>query len=342
MSPYLCEEFQESFQENSDSKRWMNLSPAPSDSPITPCLRSRRPSLVIDCLQIDCVAISAAQEKATRIIENSEMLRLEKDYETLEVLGQGVMAVVRRARSRSKGTEAALKTVRLSDGEDGLLPFARAEFELLRSLRHPNILRAYDFYATPHFATIVLELFPGPTLAKAVRETGRKQLEEEEARIVFAMLLGVVAYLHEHDVVHRDIKSENVLVSRDLCDLRLIDFNTAQKVSDGGALSMTGTRAWAAPEVLHGDSPGMPADVWGAGLCLHLMLCGRLLCNIEGFRCPQDYGDAVSRRAASLQGTRYQHISRECRETLRSCLEVEEAHRAEAGPLFLSSRWLNA
>eukprot|EP00913_Durusdinium_trenchii_P028096 g26342.t1 len=73
-----------------------------------------------------------------------------------------------------------------------------------------------------------------------------------------------------------DIKAENIIIAMDHQDLHLADFNVAKDCHKGGALTMTGTLQYSAPEVLDGFSPSHGQDIWGAGLCLHVMVAGRL------------------------------------------------------------------
>jgi len=303
----------------------------------TPALLQRR--RLGKSLKVDCAAAKAELDEALGSAPNSELTRLTEDYELLEVLGHGSMSVVRRIRRRSGAMEeAALKTTHHPDPEQAIM--SRAEFDMLHSLRHPSILRAYDIYSTPLRTAIAMELFPGPTLEKAVQELPEGGLPEKDARSPFAALLDALAYLHARCIVHRDLKAQNVLVLPDFSDLRLIDFNMATCSLERGTLSVTGTSAWKAPEVLLGQAPEESSgDMWAVGLCLHFMLFGRLLQKFERFHSVQDYARAVS-TAACLEGQPWQQVSTACLGTLRACLDVDASRRAEAAHLLSSSNWL--
>lgn len=200
--------------------------------------------------------------------------KLEEDFSVMEVLGQGSTGLVRRAVCRADGRHVALKIVR-SDEEE-VLATAQHEYELLRRLEHPNIVKAYD-YLTPHptQAILVLEYCDGRNLEVTVRKAPEGVLPESASCWLFYCLAKALQFLHQRGIAHRDIKPKNLMISRDLKQLRLVDFNVAGQKIDG-LMTPTGTRMYAAPEVVRGDSPSEASDIWAAGLCLHLMLSGLL------------------------------------------------------------------
>jgi len=290
-------------------------------------------------LSLDCGLIRGEEDWAAPALgTQDELARIHSDYDIMEILGQGSTGVVRRACRRSDGHEVSLKIIRTSDPE--LAEVARTELMMLKSVQHPNIIRGYDCCSSPTCVVLVLEFFDGPTLKDAVRRATGRRLCEDMARDLFRALMSAVAYLHSLGIVHRDVKADNVMVAGDLSDLRLVDFNTAQRVAEGGALSMTGTREWAAPEALRGSSPGEPHDVWGTGLCLWLMLSGRLPQQAHRSRGLEDYAAGMLQAIRlALGGEKFQHVSDECKETLRSCLEENPDFRQTAAAV-LTGPWL--
>eukprot|EP00931_Biecheleriopsis_adriatica_P105314 TRINITY_DN79878_c0_g1_i1.p1 TRINITY_DN79878_c0_g1~~TRINITY_DN79878_c0_g1_i1.p1 ORF type:complete len:490 (+),score=104.52 TRINITY_DN79878_c0_g1_i1:74-1543(+) len=263
-----------------------------------------------------------------------------QQYELHEILGQGSSGVVYRALRKSDNKQVAVKTMQAFDEE--MLAIRRQEFELLQKLRHPHIIEAVDFFASPGHAALVLEFFPGQTLSQTVKQAPSQQLAEDVSRQLFLMLLQAIDCLHQHRIVHRDVKGENVLISSSsrLNDLRLIDFNAARCVLEGGALTMTGTLEYAAPEVLQGESPSEGADIWSAGLCLHLMLAGSLPWRM-GQLSMEAYHRKVTTHELQLDGTSWQEISDECKEMLQLCLTIQKTMRP-AAMVLLEQDWLQA
>mmetsp|Transcript_45025 Transcript_45025/g.128589 ORF Transcript_45025/g.128589 Transcript_45025/m.128589 type:complete len:357 (-) Transcript_45025:145-1215(-) len=299
-------------------------------TPSPPPMQRRRP------LALDCATIRRretwGQDETT-----CESTVLAKEYDVLEVLGQGSTGVVRRARRRSDNQTVSLKIVRTSDPE--LADIACEELRLLKTFDHAKVIKGYDFMHMSDCVVLVLEHFDGPTMRDAVREAPGRRLPEDKAARLFRLLLDALAYMHEHSVVHRDVKAENILVSRDLEDLRLIDFNTARHLADG-ALTMTGTREWAAPEVLRGDSPCQAGDIWSAGLCLHLMLSGRMPQHAHRFRDLEAYALALVEALASLSGPRWDGISDGAKNAVRSVCVEDPVARPTAADVLATPGWL--
>lgn len=255
-------------------------------------------------------------------------------FNVLEVLGQGSCAVVRRARHVKDGQEVALKTVRTDDEE--IVEITRREYEMLRSIDHPHIVRAFDFFTTMDCAVVVMELYEGEPLDRAVRLSPTRCFAEARARAFFEQLVYALAYLHRRGILHRDVKGQNVLVSTAAKpDLRLVDFNVACSLSDG-SLTPTGTPDYLAPEILAGQSASEASDVWAAGLCLLLMLAGSLPRRFDNFVSAGDFEAAIVRRCS-----RSVEISKPCLAVLRGCLHSDRGLRLAAEAL-LSEQWLSA
>jgi serine/threonine protein kinase len=135
-------------------------------------------------------------------------------------------------------------------------------------------------------------------------------------------LLDAIAYLHRHDIIHRDVKAQNILISQCLLDLRLVDFNSSKLLADGPALTMIGTRQYMPPEVLAGSSPSEAGDIWASGLCFYYMLFGCLPSKHCGAHVPFD-------------GPKWQQLSKQSKVILRKCLEPRQDFRPTASEMML-------
>ncbi|OLQ06770.1 MAP/microtubule affinity-regulating kinase 3 [Symbiodinium microadriaticum] len=262
---------------------------------------------------------------------------LEENYDLLEKIGRGSSGQVFRARRKADEKEVALKV--MSATSPDVVASRRAEFEILSHLSHPNIVQGLDFFCSGSTAVIALSYHSGSTLSRAVRDSASSCLMEADSKRLFRKLISAVSYLHEHRIVHRDVKADNILVSSDLMDLHLVDFNTARPLLEGGALTMTGTTEYAAPEVLNGESPSEQHDVWGAGLCLHWMLMGALPQCASGYSTLRKFAAAVHAMPVTCQGSRWEAFSPECRDVLRRCLTISR-HQRPAAMLVLHLPWV--
>lgn len=207
---------------------------------------------------------------------------LRADYEILDEIGRGGMGVVYRARQTGLNRLVALKMVRHADlANDELLARFRAEAEVVASLHHPHIVQVYDYGEHEGCPYLALELVEGGTLddhldGKPWQVRHAAQLVEQVARAVH--------FAHQHGVVHRDLKPNNLLVSADgdPPQVKIADFGLARIFrdrSDGqtqtGAL--LGTPSYMAPEQALGRQSeiGPATDVYGLGAILYELLCGR-------------------------------------------------------------------
>jgi len=270
---------------------------------------------------------SATSESAT--FETEGFCRLDTyptldGYDGLDKLGRGTFAVVYMAKRQSDGKDVALKHVSgLQDSES--VAAARKEFLALQSFRHPHIIQAFDFLEAIGSACLVLEYYEGLTLAKAAK---RQPFPEPVAVQLFLMLAGAVLALHERSFVHCDIKPDNIMVSKDFTDLRLIDFNSAQRL-EGAALTMTGTPLFQPPEVQHGfESPSELSDIWSLGLSLYFMLTGRL---------PRSLTNGSGARL-QLDSALWEGLSESCKRVLNQCLSIDKKNRAGIA-MLLSKEW---
>lgn len=164
----------------------------------------------------------------------------------------------------------------------GQLRALEREIELLKSLKHPNIVQYLDSYADETHLNIFLEYVPGGSVAALVSNYGR--LNEHLARKFTRQILLGLKFLHSKAIVHRDIKGANILVDT-ASTIKISDFGISKKVESvvsgaGGAgskknrASLQGSVFWMAPEVVKQTSYTSKADIWSLGCLVVEMLTG--------------------------------------------------------------------
>ena len=123
---------------------------------------------------------------------------------------------------------------------------------------------------------MVMEFIGAKTLYAYLKSQPRRRIREEDARHVFRQIVEGVAYCHSKNVVHRDIKLENVMVDAGN-NVKIIDFGFSITAAKGKKLSIfCGTPSYMAPEMVRKvDYCGQKVDVWALGILLYTMLCGR-------------------------------------------------------------------
>ncbi|KAF7300662.1 Non-specific serine/threonine protein kinase [Mycena chlorophos] len=200
-------------------------------------------------------------------------------YYMLQTLGEGEFGKVKLGIHIKYGEEVAVKLIRREavEKEARMAKIAR-EIEILDLLRHPNIVRLYDVFETDKFFGIILEFASGGELFDHI--LAHRYLRERDAAKLFAQLISGVWYMHQKNIVHRDLKLENLLLDRNR-NLIITDFGFANHFSrDKNELmeTMCGSPCYAAPELVNaqGMYVGTAADIWSCGVILYAMLSGYL------------------------------------------------------------------
>jgi ABC-type phosphate/phosphonate transport system substrate-binding protein/tRNA A-37 threonylcarbamoyl transferase component Bud32 len=209
------------------------------------------------------------------------------DYELLERIGRGGMGIVYKARQRNLNRLVALKMV-LNWRDASLDTLARfsIEAEAAAKLDHPNIVPTYqigELNGQPFFS---MKLVPGASLAKKMPELAlagkSSRRPAHEALAVVATLMAKVAravhFAHQHGVIHRDLKPNNILIDPE-GEPHLTDFGIAKLLEQDHGLTRTndvlGTPAYMAPEQAAGKGISPAVDVYSLGAIFYELLTGR-------------------------------------------------------------------
>ena len=191
------------------------------------------------------------------------------------VLGKGTFGKVNLAVHKLSGKLVAIKSLHknyltnLKNNER-----FKNEIEILRNLKHRNILRLYETFSTENYLVLVMELCSGGDLLSYVRK--RRKVPEELAKITFRQIIDGLKYCHSKGIIHCDIKLENILLD-EYGHVKIGDFGVSKKVDKGKWLiGKCGTPIYIAPEVLD-DAEGYEGekiDIWSAGVLLYAMVYG--------------------------------------------------------------------
>ena len=263
-------------------------------------------------------------------------------YDVKERVGKGFYAKVHRCVERATGQTYAVKSIdvrplRLREN------FSRGrlmrEVDILQRLDHPSIIRLVEATwnnaeAADHLL-LVMEFAPGKELFDIIITEGK--FSENDSRQIVEQLVSALAYCHARDIVHRDVKPENILLlSRDVDDkgsqakpagapsdgsgpggkfiVKLLDFGLSRTVGSSGAQTFAGTPEYFAPEVdprrrAGGakGSYGVAADCWSLGAVIFVMLSGVF---------PEFSGEGTNRRISFARPEYWGHISASCKDLI--------------------------
>ena len=253
-------------------------------------------------------------------------------YRITRLIGRGGMGEVYEAEDLMLHAVIGLKSLTVRDMKlEESQRRLRREVLMARQVTHPNICRIFDFGATPDLCFLTMEFLPGTTLRKYLMEKGAQ--DEESARpFVYQICSGLQA-AHNADVIHRDLKSENVLlVESDRGPPRAVitDFGLAKTAKPGGPLStlggnFAGTITHAAPEQLRGQRATLLTDIYALGVILFELVTGGKLpiAGLNPFEIAEARlsGPALTPRALGFR------VSPTWERMIAACLEREPSAR---------------
>lgn len=254
-------------------------------------------------------------------------------YVLLEEIGAGGMGTVWRARSRDAGEIVAVKLLRdsLAGDQELVLRFVQ-ERNVMRALRHPNIVTVRDFVIEGERLALVMDLVEGGDLRVLLQRQGT--LPQAEAAQLMTQVADALAAAHALDIVHRDIKPGNVLIDGATGQVRLTDFGVARIVHGPGitqTTSIIGTPTYLSPEVADGSAPTPAVDVYALGLILYELVAGR----------PPFVGEhpmALLRQHATAMPRRLPGMSDALWEVISACVAKNPADRPRAGEVAVALR----
>lgn len=202
--------------------------------------------------------------------------RLDGRYELLELIGVGGMADIYKAKDITEEKTVAVKILKneFSASEDFLRRF-RNESKALALLSHPNIGKIYDVGFTDKIQYIVMEYIDGITLTEYIERQG--VLKWRDAVHFTLQILRALQHAHDRGIVHRDIKSQNVMLLADgtikVMDFGIARFNreTDKTVSE----KAIGSVHYISPEQARGETTDEKSDIYSVGVMLYEMLTGK-------------------------------------------------------------------
>lgn len=206
-------------------------------------------------------------------------------YEVHRLLSRGAMGLIYQGQHRLLGRQVAIKVLKDSADEATSQRFMR-EAKVLAQVQHPNIVSILDFgFVEGHQPCIVMELLEGQTMEEFLLTQGAPScgISWPQALELICQLLSGLDALHSRQILHRDIKSSNIIVARGDhgITLKLVDLGIARGPSElGTRLTRTGmvmgSPAYMAPELLSGQDATVASELYAAGLVFYEALCGEL------------------------------------------------------------------
>ncbi|KAL8134718.1 serine/threonine-protein kinase TIO isoform X2 [Apium graveolens] len=196
-----------------------------------------------------------------------------ENYHVIELVGEGSFGKVYKGRRKHTGQTVAMKFIMKHGKTDKDIQNLRQEIEILRKLKHENIIGMLDSFESPQEFCVVTEFAQGE-LFEILEDD--KCLPEEQVQAIAKQLVRALHYLHSNRIIHRDMKPQNILIGAGSV-VKLCDFGFARAMSTNTVVlrSIKGTPLYMAPELVREQPYNHTADLWSLGVILYELFVGQ-------------------------------------------------------------------
>lgn len=248
------------------------------------------------------------------------------EYLLGRTIGEGTFGKVKLGTHLLTGERVAVKILereRIREPAD--VERVAREIHILGLIRHPHIIKLHEIIETPEQLFLIMEYCNGGELFDHIVEKGR--LEEKEACRILHQIISGVEQIHRVNVVHRDMKPENLLLDEH-GNIKIVDFGLSNMFRDGQLLKTAcGSPCYAAPEMI-ADQWYVPSlcDVWSCGVIVFALVCGFLPFE-------DDNHAELYRKILNAEYTIPRFVSKDARELIRAMLTTDPEKRATIADL---------
>ncbi|XP_028934891.1 serine/threonine-protein kinase D1 isoform X2 [Ornithorhynchus anatinus] len=253
-----------------------------------------------------------------------------------EVLGSGQFGIVYGGKHRKTGRDVAIKIIdklRFPTKQESQL---RNEVAILQNLHHPGVVNLEWMFETPERVFVVMEKLHGDML-EMILSSEKGRLPEHITKFLITQILVALRHLHFKNIVHCDLKPENVLLasSDPFPQVKLCDFGFARIIGEKSfRRSVVGTPAYLAPEVLRNKGYNRSLDMWSVGVIIYVSLSGTFPFNED-----EDIHDQIQNAAFMYPPNPWKELSHEAIDLINNLLQVKMRKRYSVDKT-LSHPWL--
>jgi serine/threonine protein kinase len=257
------------------------------------------------------------------------------NYDIMEEIGTGAFGVVHRCRETKTGHVYAAKFIPISHAMEKAL--IRKEIDIMNHLHHYKLINLHDAYEDEDEMVLIFEFLSGGELFEKITSEGYSMSEAEVINYMRQICEGV-KHMHERNIIHLDIKPENVMCQTSKStNIKIIDFGLATKLDPNELVKIsTGTAEFAAPEIVEREPVGFYTDMWSIGVLAYVLLSG-----LSPFAGATDIETLKNVKACSWQFDEeaFVNVSEEGKDFIRKLLIKTKEKRLNAHEC-LQHQWL--
>nr|XP_029716085.1 twitchin isoform X7 [Aedes albopictus] len=257
-------------------------------------------------------------------------------YEILEEIGTGAFGVVHRCRERKTGNVFAAKFIPVSQNSERTL--IRKEIDIMNQLHHRKLIHLHDAFEDDDEFVLIYEFLSGGELFERITTEGYRMCEQEIIEYM-KQICEAVKYMHEKNIIHLDIKPENVMCqTRNSNQVKLIDFGLATRLNPNEMVKIsTGTAEFAAPEIVEREPVGFYTDMWAVGVLAYVLISG-----LSPFAGETDIDTLknIKQGTWEFDEVAFKDVSEECKDFIRRLL-IKNTEKRMTAHECLMHPWLS-
>ncbi|KAG1056927.1 hypothetical protein G6F43_001207 [Rhizopus delemar] len=255
-------------------------------------------------------------------------------YEFIQPLGSGKFSKVMLAQHTETHQKVAIKIIDKQAHDYRVMSRLVREITIMELLQHPSIVKLHETFESCDSLFLIMEYVPGWNLDEYLQKQQDGALDEDEARLLFRQLVTAVDFCHKKWVVHRDLKTPNILVTPE-GQLKLADFGLGNRYGLQRLRTICGSMLYYSPEIITGQKYyGPEVDCWCLGITLFRMTAG-----FEPFSHAHTVGE-LKKDVCQCNFPMPNKLSPELQTTIKKCLQVDRRKRMTLRQALKDDPWL--
>ena len=256
-------------------------------------------------------------------------------YKIHKILGKGAFGCVYLGEELLTEQQVAIKAIEKTFLKNEIAKKRlMQEVMIMKKMNHVNVIKLLEVFESKRFIFIVMEYSRGKNLHKMIKEKGI--YSEEQTKIIIKQLLEGLNYIHSQNILHRDIKMDNLLLNEDTFELKICDFGISRPViSNKKMTEQSGTPAFMAPELIKGKGyEGYGSDLWALGVVVFTLVNGYL--PFKG-NTPDELIESIMKNDPNFAD----NINKDAKDFIRRLLMTNPKKRASISNL-MNHKWLQS